>query len=70
MSDSIYSSMSNGIENWSHLNFETIFGDLYQIKLCGIYKVLQSEIIVWVQYSRDIIGGLRAIETQVYLSIS
>ena len=28
--------MSNGPKNWSRVNFVTIFGDLYQIKLWGI----------------------------------
>ena len=28
--------MSNGPSNWSRVNFVTIFGDLYRIKLWGI----------------------------------
>ena len=28
--------MSNGSNKWSRINFATIFGDLYQIKLWGI----------------------------------
>ena len=28
--------MSNGPKNWSRVNFVTIFGDLYKIKLWGI----------------------------------
>ena len=30
--------MSNGPKKWSRVNFVTIFGDLFKIKLWGIYN--------------------------------
>ena len=34
--------MSNGPKKWSRVNFVTIFGDLYKIKLFGICNIFNQ----------------------------